>query len=815
MVKNYLKIAFRALWRNKAHSLINITGLSLGIGCCLLIVLFVKDEWTFDRFHSKSDRIYRAYAIEDWGENQRFFDTATPFPLGPALKDNLEEVEQLVRISTTSAQVRIGEALFSETVTLAGTPMLEVFDFELEQGDRQTALSSPSHVLITESTAKKLFGQTDPMEKNIEIQLGERMEQFTVKGVLEDPPTNSSITFSLVISDENNPKLYSERVLTSAWFNIAPETYVLLKEGVDPKALEKKFPAVFKPLLGEDYERSKYFVGLQPMTSIHLDTSFPAAIAPVTDPKYSYILAAISALILFVACINFITLSIGRSLKRAREVGIRKVVGAVRSQIIFQFVGEAVIVTIFSLAIGLLLAVAALPVFNEMAGKQLRIEADVFIGIVLFSLVGIIGLFAGSYPAFVLSGFKPISILKGNIQGGDTKQRIRKVLVGVQLVLSIFLVSSTLLMHKQLSYLQNKNLGYSKDQLAVIQLTVPRTGRLSERVKAGFEKAEQFKLELGKIKGIREVATASHDFGNGNWTNVGYTDDKGTYRTFFVNIVDELYFPVMKMDLVQGRNFSDTPSDRQRSIIVNEAFVNAYGWKDPIGKRIPGKAFVDHEVIGVVRDFNFASLYTKVEPLVLALDPTVPFSGIENINISNSPIPKLMVRLQGGAIASSMDQIKDVWNKLTGGEEFDYSFVDQSLAAQYRADQNLGRIVRTASILAILIGSLGLYGLASLAMQNRTKEISIRKVLGATEQSLLMLLSKEFMLLIVICLVISVPITIYLMNTWLSTFEYRVGITADIFFIAGAISLFIALATISYQVIRTVWTQPADTLKYE
>jgi putative ABC transport system permease protein len=815
MIKNYLKIAFRALWRNKAHSFINITGLSLGIGCCLLIVLFVEDEWTFDRFHSKIDRIYRAYAIEDWGENQRFFDTSTPFPLGPALKDNFGEVEAMVRVNSTSAQVRIGEVLFSETITIAGTPFLEVFDFDLEDGDRANALASPSNVLISRTAAKKLFGETDPMEKNIEIQLGERMEQFTVKGILKDPPTNSSITFSLVISDQNYPKLYSERVLTSAWFNIAPETYVLLKEGVDAKSFEKKFPPLFKSLLGEDYERSKYFVGLQPMASIHLDTSFPQAIAPVTDPKYSYILAAISALILFVACINFITLSIGRSLKRAREVGIRKVVGAVRSQIIFQFVGEAVIVTMFSLVLGLLLAVLSLPLFNEMAGKQLRIEADFFTGIVLFSLIGIIGLFAGSYPAFVLSGFKPISILKGNIQGGDTRQRVRKILVGVQLVLSIFLVSSTLLMQKQMGYLQNKNLGYSKDQLAVVQLTVASTGRLSERMRAGFEKAEQFKSELARIKGVREVCASSHDFGNGGWTNVGYTDEKGTYRTFYVNVIDETFLEVMKMQIVQGRNFSDTPADRQRSIIVNEAFVNEYGWKDPIGKKIPGKAFADHEVIAVVKDFNFASLYTKVEPLVLALDPAVPFSGIENININNSPIPKLMVRLQAGAIASTMDQIKEVWNKMTGGQEFDYSFVDQSLEAQYRADQNLGRIVSTASMLAILIGSLGLYGLASLAMQNRTKEISIRKVLGATEQSLLVLLSREFMILIVICLLISIPITVYLMNTWLSTFEYRVGITVDIFLIAGAISLIIAMATISYQVIRTVWTQPADTLKYE
>jgi putative ABC transport system permease protein len=816
MIKNYLKIAFRALWRSKTHSLINVIGLGLGIACCVLIVLFVRDEWTFDKFHSNAERIFRAYAIEDYGENQRFFDTATPFPMGPALKENFEEVEAMVRVNSIASQIKVGDNLFSESITIAGGSFLNVFDFKVIQGNRSTALSQPEHLMLTETMAKKLFGDSDPLDKVVSMQLGERFEDFTVKAVLEDPPTNSSIRFSLVISDQNYPKLYSERLLTSAWFNIAPETYVLLREGVDAKSLEKKFPPVFKSLLGEEFERSKYFVGLQPLTSIHLDTSFPAASAPVSDPRYSYILSGIALLILLVACINFITLSVGRSLKRAKEVGIRKVVGAGRTQLIFQFIGEAVIITLLALFIGFALAILNLPLFNEMAGKQLEFTPDLFLGGVVGSLVAIIGLFAGSYPAFVLSGFKPISILKGTVKAGDNKQRIRKVLVGVQLVLSIFLISSTMLMYRQLHFLQNKNLGFSRDQLVVIQLNVPRTGRMSDRVKAGFVKAEQFKSELAAVPGVIETCASAHDFGNGGWINVGYTDDKGTYRTFNVNIIDVDYIPVLKMQMTAGRNFSDkNPADLTRSIIVNEALVKEYGWKEPIGQRIPGKAFVEHEVVGVVRDFNYASLYTKVAPLVMALDPVIPFSGIENINIDNSPVPKLLIRLRGGEIAESMEGIKGVWARMTGGEEFDFTFVDQALAAQYRGDENLGRIVSSASLLAILIGSLGLYGLASLAMQNRTKEISIRKVLGATERSLLVLLSKEYVLLIIVSLVISVPITLYIMTQWLSGFEYKVAIGPDVFLLSGGISLGIAMLTISYQILKTTWTQPADTLKYE
>lgn len=817
MIRNYLKIAFRALWRSKVHSSINIIGLTLGIACCLLIVLFVKDELTFDRFHAKAKDIYRVYALEDWGENQKFFDTSTPFPMGPALKDNLQEVEHMARINNIGPQIKIGNDLYTETVMIAGTSFLEMFDFKVVKGDRATALSGQSNVALTEETAKRFFGDADPIDKTMSIQIGERFEEFQVKAILEAPPTNSSIQFSILISDLNYPRLYSERILTSAWFNITPETYVLLKEGTDPKQLEKKFPSIFRPLVGEeDYTKSKFFVGLQPLTSIHLDTTFPAAMAPVSDPRYSYILSGIALLILIVACINFVTLSVGRSMKRAKEVGIRKVVGAARRQLIFQFIGEAVIITFIALVAGILLALLNLPLFNDLSGKQLSMEPDGFMGLVLLSLIIVIGMFAGSYPAFVLSGFKPVSILKGTFQAGNNKQTLRKVLVGVQLVLSIFLISSTLLMKQQLNYLQEKNLGFDREQLAVIQLNVNGGQRLRERIPLGFQQAEQFKIELAKIPQIASVCGSSHDFGNGSWVNLGYTDDNGTYRTFNYNTIDDDYLSTLKIELVAGRNMSqDNPSDQRRSILVNEAFVNEYGWKDAIGKRIPGKNFQDHEIVGVVKDFNYESLYTKVQPLVLAMDPMITFSGSENFNMGNSPIPKLLIRLHPGNASQTLTQIEEIWDKLTGGEEFSFAFVDQSLDTQYRNDQNLGKIVSIATLLAIVIGSLGLYGLASLAMQNRTKEISIRKVLGATERSLLILLSKDYIFLIFVSLLISVPLTWYFMSDWLATFEYRVAIGFDVFLLAGGISLMIALITISYQAIKTAWSQPADTLKYE
>lgn len=816
MIRNYLTIAFRAIWRNKIHSLITIAGLALGIMCYLLIALYVHEEWTYDTFHTKADRIYRVYVKENWGENQEFFNTTTPFPIGPALHENLEEVEAYVRIVQAGTQVKFNDQLFPETLTIADRHLFTVFDFELLNGDRNSVLDQPGKVVLSEAAAKKYFGEVDPVQQTLSLNLGENIESFVVSGVATIP-TNSSIQFDILISDQNLIKLYPERVLTSAWFNISPETYVLLREGVSDGSVTSKFPDLFRKLIGEeDFKQSKYAPGLQALTSIHLDNTYPAGIAPVSNPTYSYILVAISSLILIIACINFITLSIGRSVKRAKEVGIRKVVGAERQQVIFQFIGEAMLLTIISLVIGLLLAKLNLPVFNDLAGRQLVFSFNGFMASIVFALLFVIGLLAGSYPAFVLSGFKPVAILKGKLQASDSKQGIRKVLVGVQLLLSIFLISSTLMMKKQLDYLQNKDLGFNREQLGTMQLVVPQEGRLGERIVKGFEIAEQFKTALAKLPNVLGTCASSQDFGNGNWMAVGFTDDKGAYHNFNLNTIDDEYIPTLKIEIVAGRNFSDAnTSDKRRGVIVNEAFVKEYGWDDAIGKKIPGKNFGDHEIIGVVKDFNYAALYTKVEPLVMVQDPAIIQSGVENINISNSPMPKIIVRLSPGNIALSIEQIKEVWEKLTNGEEFAFNFVDEAMQAQYRDDQNLGKIVRIATILAIIIGSLGLYGLASLAMQSRVKEIGIRKVLGASEKSLLVLLSKEYAIMILICLTLSIPITIYSMQEWLSSFEYRASIDAGIFLLAGGLAVVIAFITIGYQTIHTARTQPTETLKQE
>lgn len=499
MIRNYVKIALRSLVRNKFYAFINITGLGIGLACCLLISLYVKDEWTFDRFHTKSSSIYRAYVKEDYGENQQFFNTVTPFPLGPVLKENFEEVEHAVRINNLGTQVRADGEQFSESVTIADPSFFEVFDFPLIHGDKASALTDASHLIISQEAALKYFGEANVVGKTLQLQIGDTFEDFEVKGVATDPLANSSIRFSVLASSLIYPRLYNERTLNSGWFNVTPETYVLLSEGSDANALQEKFPPLFRSILGDEFQKSNYFVGLQPLTDIHLNPDFPTGNAPVSDPSYSYIMGGVAVLILFLASINFVTLSIGQTLRRAREVGVRKTVGAARRQLIGQFIGEAVLTTTLALLVAVALAGISIHLFNDLAGKSLTLKADLFTMSTAASLLILIGFLAGSYPAFVLSGFKPVAVLKGSVQGGN-RQSFRKVLVSIQLILAVFLVSSALIMKGQLDFLQSKNLGFDKEQTVGIQMTVPGSGGLGKRVRSGFEKAELLKQNTARCQ---------------------------------------------------------------------------------------------------------------------------------------------------------------------------------------------------------------------------------------------------------------------------------------------------------------------------
>jgi len=597
---------------------------------------------------------------------------------------------------------------------------------------------------------------------------------------------------------------------------ITGDNYILLNEEADPKVVSEKFSSLVEQVLGERLDNMSYGIHLQPLTDMHLNIDLPAGNTGTMDPKYIAILGAIAALVLTIASINFVTLSLGRSMTRSKEIGIRKSIGAGKSQLILQFMGEAILIAFISTAIGVLLAILGLPLFNELAGKEMVMEwnATTISGLALMAVL--IGLFSGIYPAFIMAGFSPISIVKGNLNTGKGKHGLRKALVTGQFVMSIFLITTTLIMKNQLSFLQNKSLGFDKEHVLVVPISVTNARGLTEQVTLGTEKGLQLQRILEGKSSIVNTAISSHTFEPGNWTDIGYTDAEDNQYNFFFNTVTPEYIPTLGIELIDGRNFSkENSADATRSIIVNESFVKAFNLEDPIGDRIPGEDFIDHEIIGVVKDFHIESLHVEIAPLVLSQNVMIGFSGAHSVGVGSSPMPKVMVRVVPGMTKEAIEDVRNAWNTVYAGEPFDYNFIDENLKEQYTAENNFGRIMSSATILAVIIGSLGLFGLSTLTMNARLREVSIRKVLGASGNNLLITLNKSFVVLIVIALLIASPFTYYAMDDWLSEFQYKIEITPWLFVAAGVLTVIISLITVSYQTIQAIRTNPANILRTE
>ncbi|MEZ4699802.1 MAG: ABC transporter permease [Rhodothermales bacterium] len=808
MLKNYLHTTLRNLWRHKGYAAINVVGLSVGIACSLLIMLFVRSEWTYDRFHEKSDRIYRAWVHESYGEGQEFFNSVTPMPLGPAIAETYPEVEAYVRYTVFDNLVRPGANTLTESIQLVDAAFFEVFDFPLVAGERSQALDGLNDVVLSESAARRLFGEGAALGKTLDIRIGdETFEPFVVSAVAADPPPNSSIQYGVVLRFENGTgRRWSERAL-QAWFNVSPETYLLLKPGTDADAFQAKLPAMVNTVLGDEVQPGQYVVGLQPIADIHLNTAIPQGIAPVSDPAYSYILATIAFFVLLIACINFTILAIGRSARRATEVGIRKAVGANRSQLMLQFWGETLLLTAITMGVGFALAWLAMPFFNALAGQRLAIRLDGGLIAIATGLFLSVGLLSGAYPAVVMSEYRPIQVLKGAVAAGRQGNVLRKGLIAVQFVLSIALIASTLVIRSQLQYVQTRDLGFDREQVVVVETGVPP--------EVGAPLVERMRNELAGDPAVVRIGSSQYAFASGAWLELGYRANDGRFREFNVNVVDPEYIDAMGMEMTTGRNFSlDIPSDANQAIIVNEAFVAAYGWDDPLTAQLPGP-FGPHRIIGVVRDFNFASLHTEVTPLALVLNLDMLDEGASDHSAGQSPQPKIAIRIRPGDLRDRVDRIERAWNTVAPGQDFVYSFLDQTLQRQYVQEERLGRMVGIASLLAVLIACLGLFGLATLTVSRRTKELGIRKVLGASSAGLVALIANEFVVLVAVSFVIATPVATWAMRRWLDGFAYRVDISPALFVAAGALVLVVALLTVSFQAIRAALADPVDSIRYE
>jgi len=822
MIKNYLKIAFRNLLKNPVYSFINIFGLAVGITCCLLIMLYVQNEWSYDSFHTNSDQLYRAWVHEDYGDDEIYFSATTPVVLAQTLENNIPEVEMVTRRFVFSNLVKLPDQTeaFSEMVTMVDPAFLDMFDFQLLEGDPGSVFNNPGSVLLTEYMAGQFFGEQNPLQEVISIRIGDTFENFTVTGIIQDPPTNSSIQYDFLIPFSNVARFYSENAQTS-WFNVSVETYVKLHDQANAELIEPKLVSMMQTVLGDlygdDFTESGliYTVGLQPITDIRLNTDIPEGIAAVSDPVYSYILAAIAFLILLIASVNFMTLSISRSSSRAKEVGIRKSIGASRHQLMYQYWGEALLLTALAFGIGLVLAEILLPHFNLLSGTELSLNFSGYSLLFWGFAVIFISLLSGIYPALVLSGFRPVDVLKGRLNLSADKNYFRQSMVVFQFTLTIALVAATLVISNQLDYMRSTDLGYEKEQIVVLETGLSTGPQISlmEILEEANRVKSRVQSEAGGITGIEQIGMSAYTpVQLAGWISADFREPGGRKRDFHFNIVDHDFVDLYRIEVLQGRNF--LPDD-QRAIMVNQALVDDYGWDNPIGQRLPGQRFEDHEIIGVVENFHYESLHTTVKPLALAINPLLIFSGIDNQSFTQSPNPRISLRLNTDNLPETMSRIERIWSSVMPGSPFIFTFVDQAVDMQYLQEERLSRIVTFGSVLAIIIACMGLFGLVSLMIVRRTKEIGIRKVLGASSVSIVVLLNKEFTKLVAISFIIAIPIGWIALSQWLQDFAYRIELGIGVFLLAGIAALLIVWITSSWLATNAAMMNPVKSLRSE
>lgn len=786
MLKNYLKIAFRNFWGHKGYSFINIFGLALGIAVTILITLFIYDELSFDRYNEHAKDIYRVV------ERQNYSSTVlrvqvTPGPLGPALKKDYPEVMEAVRyMPIGGAMVKFGDQSFTERFAAAvDSTVFNLFTFPLIAGDPNTALTDPNSMVVTESTARKYFGDENPMGKVVKL---EGQYDFRVTGVMKDIPKNSHIQPGFLIPypvvEQTNPGLQQ-------WGNNSINTYIRLRENANPEAFEAKIAGLAK----EHNEGSVVTLYLQPLTRIHLFSDFGYGPPGMGNVKYVYI-AGISALfILLISIINFVSLTTARYSNRTREVGIRKVLGAHRRGLIRQFLSESALITVMALILAFILIEFFFPVFNRITQKQLGwgLFQQPVIPLSLIALTVFIALIAGAYPAFFLSGFRPATVLKAGLVTGRQGARFRKTLVLLQWVLSIILIIGTSVVYGQLNYIRHKDLGYDKDHIITFQMPYQQHGNYYA-----------FKHELQTLPGvIRATGTEYLPNRVGSSTSSVDWDGKNENETYIFSFsrVDYDYVETFGIQMAAGRSFSpEFPSDSVNAFLVNETAVKAMGMTEPVGKRF---RWWDTEgtIIGVMKDFNYSSLRSEIQPLMFRVDP----KNIDEVCLKVSP----------ENIQETVAQIEDAFHRFYPSGSFDYQFFDQTFDQQYRSEQRMGDMFKYVAILSIFIACLGLFGLSAFVAEQKTKEIGVRKVLGATVPDIVRLLSGEFMILALVANLIAWPAAWYFMHRWLSNFAYHMNLSFWMFAGAGLLALIVVLLTVGFNGVKAAVINPARSLRYE
>ena len=805
MIKSYFRIAFRNLVKNKGMFAINVGGLALGVATCIIIMLFVVDELSFDRYNEKSDSIVRI-VLKGKMNGEVIKESSTPAPVAPTLKSEFPEVIDVTRLKAIwSSKITYKNNTYRNSKLAFVDPnFFEVFTLPFVHGDPRTALKEPNTIVITEEVALKYFGHEDPMNKILDF--NEEGEQYKVTGVMKKVPTNSHFHFDLFASTAGVKDSKDNDWMQSRYFN-----YVVLAEGANIAEFESKLPAIVTKYMGpqieqigmtyEKFKANGNNIGLyvQPLTDIHLYSDCNNELEAKGDIKSVYIFGAVAAFMLLIACINFMNLSTAAATKRSKEVGVKKVLGSLKSQLVQQFLTESFLATSAAMIVGVCLVVLALPIFNYLSGKEL--EASFMLNpsvlIALASLLVFISVAAGSYPAFFLSSFAPISALKSKIKNGGGSKGVRSILVVFQFVISVCLIVAIIIVQQQMTFIQNKEVGYNKDRMLVL-----RESHLLEK------NEEAFKNQLLADSRVESVTMSAY-------IPAGPTDTdmRGTFRgeqkeevrrTVLYNI-DPQYIPTMGMQIVTGRNFSEKFGNESENIIINETAARIFGLtSNPLGQSLSmmtdniggHKSF---KIIGVVKDFHFRSLHESIAPLMMI----------------NNPYGGLIVRVKPNETASLLASMEEKWKSFKVEEPFTYAFLDELYNETYVAEQRMGSILKIFVLLTIFIACLGLFGLVTFTAEQRVKEIGIRKVLGASVAQIVSILTKDLIILVAVSLVIAFPLGYYLMDQWLLDFAYRINIQWWVFAMAGGLTLLIAFLTMSFTTVKSSLTNPVSSLRSE
>ncbi|MBO9633252.1 MAG: ABC transporter permease [Chitinophagaceae bacterium] len=801
MLRHFFQIAIRNLLKRKYYSFINMTGLAIGMASCLLISLFIQHELSFDKFHTKHDRIYRVAQTYKEGKEQTKHATPEEFqiwgcaPVGPALQADFPQVEKVVQfMGAGSFLLEYGNTrIQQENLVCMDSTVFDVFSFKLLKGDQRTALLAPFSIVLTETVAEKFFGKEEPVGKTIKV---DNHDEFTVTGVVADPPSNSQISFNGLIS-MSTARRWRDGIFSN-WGYVDFYTYFLLKENSDIQSMEAGIPSfIARNVKGEP----GYTIQFEKLDDAYLHSAATRQPGPTGSMMNIYLFACVGFIILLIASVNFMNLSTARSMERAKEVGVRKVLGVQPKMLRWQFLVESVLLSVAAAALAFILARLALPLVSDLSGKPF--EASSFFtlkGVVAMVALAILtGLLAGTYPAWFLSKFRPTEVFKGAVKPGRNSIGLRQALVVFQFTLSIVMIAATGIVYAELKYLNQHDLGFRKEQMLI--LNFEGDGQVQDKI-------ETIKKAIADQPGVMSVAASRAvpgEFLPNAGTSIQVPDGSMQMKIPLIYEIDFDFIPTFNIQLIAGRNYDrQFIADSTHSMIINEAAAKMYGYSNPadaVGRKFSqwGR---EGNIIGVVKDFNFRSLHTTVEPLTLRYG--MPWS-----------LNRIIVQVKGDEIPTTIASIEKIWTKLAPQRPFLYHFLDESFSKQYEADQHFGYLFTLFACLAIFIACLGLFGLSTFSIQQRIKEIGIRKVLGASVPGIVMLVSRDFLRLVCIALVIAVPLCIWIVQYWLDDFAYRVSIGPGVFIITGLIVVAIAFITISWQAIRASFVNPVKCLRSE